>query len=99
VAVNVAAGGYTMVSIPLIRAFNQSGTATNELGKTLGGARIEAIEIDRAFRVFSISNAQGLFALQGLRFGKYRLALNGKQVGSLEILPTSPSQGTFDLKL
>jgi hypothetical protein len=99
VAVDVAAGADTIVPIPLIRSFTRSGIATDALGKPLSGARIEAIGIDRDFRVFSIASSQGLFTLQGLRLGKYRLELNSKQVDLLEISPTSPSQGTLDLKL
>jgi hypothetical protein len=99
VAVDVAAGAYTIVPIPLIRSFTRSGIATTTLGKTIESARIEAIRTDRQFRVLSISNSQGLFTLQGLRVGKYRLEINGKQVDSIEISPTSPSQATLNLNL
>jgi hypothetical protein len=99
VAVDVAAGAYTIVPIPLIRSFTRSGIATTTLGKTIDSARIEAIRTDRQFRVLSISNSQGLFTLQGLRVGKYRLEINGKQVDSIEISPTSPSQATLNLNL
>jgi hypothetical protein len=67
-----------IVPIPLIRSFTRSGIATTTLGKTIESARIEAIRTDRQFRVLSISNSHGLFTLQGLRVGKYRLEINGK---------------------
>jgi hypothetical protein len=47
------------------------------------------IRTDRQFRVLSISNSQGLFTLQGLRVGKYRLEINGKQIRSI-FLPLRP---------
>ncbi len=99
VAVDVAAGAYTTVSLPLIRSYIRSGSVIEAENKPVEGAKIEAIGIDRQLRVFSITNAQGLFTLQGLRVGKYRVEINGKPIRSIEILPTAAGQETLNFQL
>ena len=98
VAVDVAPGAYTTVLLPLIRSYARSGIVTDAENKPMEGAKIEAIGIDRQLRIFSITNVQGLFTLQGLRVGRYRVEVNGKPVRSIEILPTS-GQETLNFKL
>jgi hypothetical protein len=99
VAVDVAAGAYTTVSLPLIRSYVRSGTVMNADNKPLEGAKVEAIGLDRQLRIFSITNAQGLFTLQGLRVGKYRVEINGQPIRSIEILPTAVGQNTLNFQL
>jgi hypothetical protein len=99
VAVEVAAGAYTTVSLPLIRSYTRSGSVTEADKKPVEGAKVEAIGLDRQLRVFSITNTQGLFTLQGLRVGKYRVEINGKPIRSIEILPTAAGQEMLNFKL
>jgi hypothetical protein len=97
-SINVVAGTYTSVPIPLVMSFTRSGTVTDASGKAVVGAKVEAINLDRQFRRLSISDANGLYALENLSFGKYRLEVNGKYVDTLDLTTKSPLQSSSNIK-
>ncbi|MDB9376407.1 carboxypeptidase-like regulatory domain-containing protein, partial [Nodularia sphaerocarpa] len=70
-AVNVVAGSYTRVIIPLTQSYSFSGVVTNAEGNALAGARVEAISTDTVQRSFSVTNTAGVYYLEGLQQGEY----------------------------
>lgn len=88
-AIDVVAGSYTPVVIPLIRTYTRSGVVTDAQGKAVAGARVEAIQQEPKTRRFSITNGAGVYYLEGLPQGNYTLEINGKSVGSLKLEQSS----------
>ncbi|MGB7444112.1 MAG: carboxypeptidase-like regulatory domain-containing protein [Coleofasciculaceae cyanobacterium] len=78
-AVEVVAGGYTSLSVPLIRSYTRSGVVTDKQGNPISGARVEAVETTNGERVFSVTNDAGVYYLEGLQQGNYTLQVNGQQ--------------------
>lgn len=93
VAVDVAAGSYTPVLIPLTRSYTVSGVITDAEGVPISGARVEAISTDSKSRKFSVTNGAGVYYLEGLQQGNYSLSINGKSVGRYTIKLDNLSQG------
>lgn len=77
-AVEVVAGSYTPVAIPLVLSYSISGVVTNNQNKPLGGAKVEAIPIDKGVKITSVTNGAGVFYLEGLSQGTYQLLINDK---------------------
>ena len=87
-AVEVVAGGYTPISIPLTRSYTFTGVARDATGEPIVGARIEAIKVNSEQRRLSITNGAGVYYLDGLQPGTYRLEINGE--------PTHPNSVVID---
>jgi len=85
-AIEVVAGSYTPVSIPLVPSYTRSGIVTDAQGKLINGARIEAVSTS-GYRVFSVTNGAGIYYLERLRPGNYSLQINSKpaQPGTLNL--------------
>lgn len=77
-AVSVVAGQYTPVEIPFTRAYTLIGMVLDEKGDALAGQRVEAIETSSDRRQSSVTNAAGVFYLEGLSAGDYRFEIGGK---------------------
>ncbi|MGB3297745.1 MAG: carboxypeptidase-like regulatory domain-containing protein [Phormidesmis sp.] len=77
-AVSVVAGQYTPVEIPFTRAYTLIGMVLNEEDNALAGQRVEAIETSSDRRQSSVTNAAGVFYLEGLSAGDYRFEIGGK---------------------
>jgi hypothetical protein len=75
-AVDVVAGSYTPISVPLVKAYTRSGIVTNTQGEPVGGARVEAVGSDGK-RIFSVTNGAGVYYLERLQTGEYKLEING----------------------
>ncbi|MGQ4650051.1 carboxypeptidase regulatory-like domain-containing protein [Lyngbya aestuarii] len=90
-AVDVVAGSYTPISIPLIKSYSRSGVVTDEQGNPVSGARVEAIEAISGQRLFSVTNDAGVFYLEGLQQGIYTFEINSQQAvpESLELKEVS----------
>ncbi|MBG1270304.1 carboxypeptidase-like regulatory domain-containing protein [Nostoc sp. WHI] len=88
-AVDVIAGSYTLVMIPLIRSYTRSGVVTDAQGKVITGARVEAIQPDQETRRFSVTNGAGVYYLEGLSQGQYNLQINGQSAGNLKLEESS----------
>lgn len=89
-AVDVVAGSYTAVQVPLILSYTFSGTLTDAQGKPISGARVEAISTNSKQRLFSVTNEAGVYYLERLQQGTYTLQINGKPArGTIKIDTTS----------
>lgn len=97
-AVEVVAGSYTPVLIPLNRSYIVSGVVSNAEGKPIGGARVEAISATSE-KVFSITNGAGVYYLEGLKQGTYTLNINGKPANPAKITIHAKSESLQELNL
>jgi Carboxypeptidase regulatory-like domain len=99
-AVEVAAGGYTQVLVPLVPAYTIEGIVTDRSTKPVAGAKVELIPAASGESVFSITSRDGQFYLESLSQGSYQVQINGKASGSIVNLTKSsePAQ-VLNLKL
>jgi hypothetical protein len=100
-AVDIAAGSYTLIQIPLIPAYTLAGVVVDAQGQPVGGARVEAISVKTGDRVFSVTNDAGVYYLERLKQGTYSLQINGKaaQPNTIEIEQTSKPLRELNLSL
>ncbi|WP_313936880.1 carboxypeptidase-like regulatory domain-containing protein [Anabaena azotica] len=98
-AVNVVAGSYTSVMIPLVRSYTRSGVVTNAKGNPIAGARVEAIQASTGKRSFSVTNSAGVYYLEGLQQGEYDLQVNSQSTGSLKLEESSEAFQEMNIKL
>ncbi|MGB7444156.1 MAG: carboxypeptidase-like regulatory domain-containing protein [Coleofasciculaceae cyanobacterium] len=77
-AVEVVAGSYTPVLVPLTLSYSLSGVVTNVEGKAVAGTRVEAIESESGKRRISVTNGAGVYYLERLQQGTYKLEINGQ---------------------
>jgi hypothetical protein len=77
-AVEVVAGGYTPIPVPLVPSFTLSGVVTDASGNVISGARVEAKGLKDARRKFSVTNGAGVYYLERLQPDTYTLFINGK---------------------
>jgi hypothetical protein len=85
IALNVQAGTYTPILVPLVRSYSISGVVTKAGGKPINGAKIEAVKANSDERVFSLTNEAGVFYLERLRQGTYTITINGKPAQPVSI--------------
>jgi Carboxypeptidase regulatory-like domain len=97
-AVEVVAGSYTAIAIPLIPSYTRSGVITDSQGNAVAGARVEAIEVVKRKSRFSVTNGAGVYFLEGLQQGEYQLEINGKSVDSLKLEENSAAFQELNLK-
>ncbi len=97
-AVNVVAGSYTPVAIPLIQSYTRYGVITDAQGNAIAGARVEAMPAGRGKRRFSVTNGAGVYYLEGLRQGNYLLQVNGKSAGNLNLEASSVAFQELNIK-
>lgn len=86
-AVRVSPGVYTSVEVPLTPSFSRIGVLRDRGGNPVVGARVEAVG-PGGERAFSITSAAGVYYLDGLTFGQYRLLVLDQ--------PTDPAVLTLD---
>ncbi|MEH2087632.1 carboxypeptidase regulatory-like domain-containing protein [Nostoc sp.] len=79
-AVEVVAGSYTSVFIPLRASYTLSGVVTDTTGKPVGGARVEAIATKSEQHHFSVTNDAGVYYLERLPQSTYQLKVNDRIV-------------------
>jgi len=85
-AVNVVAGTYTPVQVPLVQSYTISGIVTDAKGKPINGAKVEAIPTNpNSQRIFSITNEAGVYFLEGLEQDKYNVQISGQSANPLSI--------------
>ncbi len=99
-AVEVSAGSYTVVKIPLRRSYIVSGIVKNREGQPVGGAKVEALSQSSGQRVFSITNGAGVYYLERLQAGAYSLSINGTpaQPNIIEFNQTSEAYQELNLQ-
>lgn len=88
IAVDVVAGSYTPIPVPLIPSFTLSGVVTDNSGNAVAGARVEAVGAKQAQRRFSVTNGAGVYYLERLQPDTYTLLVNSQ--------PAQPSTITLD---
>ncbi|MUG95077.1 carboxypeptidase regulatory-like domain-containing protein [Scytonema sp. UIC 10036] len=98
-AVEVVAGSYTPIIIPLQPSYTVGGVVTDAEGKPLAGARVEAISTKSKSSVISITNSAGVYYLEQLRQGTYELKVNGKSVDFNTITINAQSETLQELNL
>ncbi|MCC5658129.1 carboxypeptidase-like regulatory domain-containing protein [Nostoc sp. XA010] len=98
IAVNVVAGSYTSVMIPLIRSYTLSGVVTDAQGNAIAGVRVEAIQLSTGKRRFSVTNSAGVYYLEGLQQGENELQINGKSIGSIKLEESSEPLQEINIK-
>ncbi len=77
-AVDVVAGSYTRILVPLVPSFTLSGVVTDNSGNAVAGARVEAIASKGGLRRFSVTNGAGVYYMERLQPDTYTLLVNGK---------------------
>ncbi|MEA5593894.1 carboxypeptidase-like regulatory domain-containing protein [Rivularia sp. UHCC 0363] len=97
-AVEVVAGSYTPVSIPLVPAYTVSGVVKDKQGNALAGATVEAIS-QTGKKYFSITNSAGVYYLENLMQGDYNLQINGQTLSQNIIKLNSTSQSWKKLNI
>ena len=102
-AVDVVAGSYTPVPVPLVPAYTLSGIVTDAQGKPLSGVRVEATQMNGANsgqRLLSVTNDAGVYFIEHLRQSAYTLQVNGEpsQPGTIELTKTSSSFQELNLQ-
>ncbi|MEM7555819.1 MAG: carboxypeptidase-like regulatory domain-containing protein [Cyanobacteria bacterium P01_A01_bin.84] len=98
-AVEVVAGSYTQVEIPLVPAYTLSGVIKDQQGKAIAGATVEAIDSTTGKRYFSVTNSAGVYYLEHLSQGKYLIKINGKELPSNQISLSSDSENWQKINL
>lgn len=93
-AVEVVAGSYTTIRVPMILSYTVAGRVTVSTGNPAGGVKVEAVlskpgKSEKS--VDSITNGAGIFFLEELQPGIYNLLVNGQpaEPSIIEIKPSS----------
>ncbi|MEM7063608.1 MAG: carboxypeptidase-like regulatory domain-containing protein [Cyanobacteria bacterium P01_B01_bin.77] len=86
-AVEVVPGQYTPVKIPLTRSYSLIGVLLDADGNAVSGRRVQALntEADNQ-QPFSVTNAAGVFYLEGLEQGRYKFMIGDQPVPNAEII-------------
>lgn len=98
-AVDVVAGSYTPIWVPLIPAFTLSGVVTDASGNAVAGARVEAVGSKGTQRRFSVTNGAGVYYLERLQPDTYTLLVNGEPAQPGTITLNESSQPFRELNL
>jgi hypothetical protein len=91
-AVEAIAGQYTQVPIPLALSYTLIGVVTDASGTAVAGQRVEAIPIGSDQRTVSVTNAAGVFYLEGLPQGDYRFEMGGEPVDGASLTLDASSE-------
>jgi hypothetical protein len=97
--VEIAAGNFTPISIPLVPAYIYTGEVRDHSGTPVPGARVEAISVVKGIRISSITNSAGIYYLEGLEQGEYQIKIGGLAATPARIRITNRSQFTQELNL
>ncbi|KOP25844.1 hypothetical protein AMR41_14155 [Hapalosiphon sp. MRB220] len=99
-AVDVVAGSYTIVELPLVKSYTRTGVVTDVKGQPVAGVRVEAIQANSGLRRLSVTNGAGVYYLEGLPQGNYALEVNGKPAlpGNLQLEESSQSFQEINLQ-
>ncbi|NES24970.1 MAG: carboxypeptidase regulatory-like domain-containing protein [Symploca sp. SIO3E6] len=98
-AIEVVAGSYTIVSVPLIPSYTLSGVVTDVAGNPIAGARVEAITSEATQRRFSVTNGAGVYYLERLPQGSFTLQINGEPAQPNTIFLDESSEPFQELNL
>ena len=77
IQIDVIAGTTTAIPVPLIPAYAITGVAKNSAGIAIIGGRVEAISSTSGEKYTSVTNDSGIYYLEGLEQGEYRVTIGG----------------------
>jgi hypothetical protein len=97
-AVRVTEGSYTPIMIPLQPSYTASGIIRRE-GKPLNGARVEATHAESKQIQLATTNTAGVYYLEPLRRGTYRITVNGKPANPEFIQVTESSKPLEEINM
>ena len=75
--IDVVAGATTEIPVPLIPAYAMTGVVKNSAGEPILGGRVEAISLANGEKYTSVTNDSGIYYLEGLEQGEYRMSVSG----------------------
>lgn len=75
--IDVIAGTTTEIPVPLIPAYAMTGVVKNSAGEPIVGGRVEAISLVNGEKYTSVTNDSGIYYLEGLEQGEYRISVGG----------------------
>ena len=90
-AVNVQEGSYTPILIALQKVYSLSGVITKN-GQPANGVKIEALNRVSKKSKLNITNAGGVYYLEGLTEGDYEIRIDGKIITDQDVKFTSESE-------
>jgi len=80
-AIEVVAGSFTTVSVPLTPSYIIAGRVTDLANKPVAGAKVEMLPINsKKLGRSSLTNRAGIYYLEDLQQGKYRFKINDRAV-------------------
>lgn len=97
--VQVTAGSYTKLNIPLNSSYTVIGTVTDSQGQPAAGARVQAISSKSSQSFFSITNSAGVYFLEGLTQDIYNITVDDKSVDLKPLKITSDSEPLQEVNL
>jgi Carboxypeptidase regulatory-like domain len=98
-AVEVAAGSYTKVLVPLLPSYSIEGAVKDSKGRVMVGAKVDLVPLTTGERSFSITSRDGQFYLESLSQGNYQIQIDGRLITTINLNATSPSSQTINLQL
>jgi Carboxypeptidase regulatory-like domain len=97
-AVEVAAGSYTVVRVPLVAAYQVHGILRTPQGQPIIGAKVSAWNQTGQEMAFSITNSQGEYYLEALPLGSYRLQVEERRIAiPLQLAPGQSTEQELNL--
>jgi len=88
-AVHVTAGGYTSIIVPFSVSYTIAGTVQDAQGNPVGGVKVEAVPVEKGSKSSAVTNGAGIFFVDNVRQGVYKMLLDGESVNTdtIEITP------------
>ena len=97
--VDVFAGNVTKVAVPLVPAYIYTGMVQDRAGKPIPGAKVEVSSLKNKTKINSITNDSGIYYLEGLERGAYKLTVSGLSVNPDQIGIDAVSQPIQELNI
>jgi len=99
-AVHVTAGGYTSITVPFSVSYSIAGTVQDNQGNPISGVKVEAVPVEKGNKSFAITNGAGIFFVDNVRQGVYKMLLDGESANAdtIEITPDSELIVEINLK-
>ena len=99
IRVDVVAGGSVSIDIPLVASYIYTGIVADNQGKPVAGATVEATSIKTKTKLTSVTNDAGVYYLEGLEQGEYKLTVSDLPANPDKLIVTPKSQPTQELNI
>jgi Carboxypeptidase regulatory-like domain len=96
---DIAAGNITKLAVPLVPAYVYTGEVKDKSGKPVVGGRVEAISLKNGAKITSITNDAGVYYLEGLEQGEYKLTVSELPANPAKLIVTPKSPPTQELNI